>query len=183
MRLISVGRYESQKGFDRLIDAFSQIAGSHPNWDLYIVGDGLQRLALEEQARRAGLSDRIKLVGVVSDIFEQLAASHVMAFPSRYEGFPNALAEGLSVGLPAVGFSNVSGVEELILHQQTGLLVEPAEGTPGLASALSRLLGDPMLRIRLGAKARSHVAAWAPNHIFALWNSAISEAVGSQGHN
>jgi GalNAc-alpha-(1->4)-GalNAc-alpha-(1->3)-diNAcBac-PP-undecaprenol alpha-1,4-N-acetyl-D-galactosaminyltransferase len=179
-RLISVGRYEPQKGFDRLIGAFSQIAQSHPDWDLHIFGEGPQRFALEEQAHKAGLSDRIKLIGLVANVFEQLTTSHVMAFPSLYEGFPNALAEGLSVGLPAVGFKDVSGVEELILHEQTGLLVDPTAGTPGLASALSRLLGDSALRAKLGARARSHVKAWAPDHIFALWNDVILEAVSSR---
>jgi len=175
-RVIAVGRYEPQKGFDRLIDAFSLIAASYPNWDLSIVGEGSERFALEERVRRAGLETRVKLVGLVPDVFQELADSDVMAFPSRYEGFPNALAEGLAVGLPAVGFSGVSGVEELILHDQTGLLVDQASGAAGLAAALSRMLVDSQYRARLGKAAHRHVQQWTPDRIFALWKDVLTEA-------
>jgi glycosyltransferase involved in cell wall biosynthesis len=177
-RVIAVGRYEPQKGFDRLIDAFALIAASYSNWDLSIIGEGSERVALEQQVRRAGLETRVELVGLVPNVFEELARSHVMAFPSRYEGFPNALAEGLAVGLPAVGFRGVSGVEELILHDQTGLLVDQSSGAAGLATALSRILADSQYRARLGDEAHRHVQQWAPDRIFALWKDALTEATG-----
>jgi GalNAc-alpha-(1->4)-GalNAc-alpha-(1->3)-diNAcBac-PP-undecaprenol alpha-1,4-N-acetyl-D-galactosaminyltransferase len=177
-RVIAVGRYEPQKGFDRLIDAFAIIAGSYPDWDLSIVGEGSERSALQERVRRMGLEARIKLVGLVANVFQELAASHVMAFPSRYEGFPNALAEGLAAGLPAVGFRGVSGVEELILDEETGLLVDQSNGAAGLAAALSRILADPQFRARLGKAAGTHVKQWTPDRIFALWRGVLSEAAG-----
>jgi GalNAc-alpha-(1->4)-GalNAc-alpha-(1->3)-diNAcBac-PP-undecaprenol alpha-1,4-N-acetyl-D-galactosaminyltransferase len=175
-RVIAVGRYEPQKGFDRLIDAFALIAASYPNWDLSIIGEGSERFALEERVRRAGLERRIKLIGLVPNVFQELAGSHVMAFPSRYEGFPNSLAEGLAAGLPAVGFSGVSGVEELILHDQTGLLVDQSSGAAGLAAALSRMLADSQYRARLGKAAHRHVQQWTPDRIFALWKDVLTEA-------
>jgi GalNAc-alpha-(1->4)-GalNAc-alpha-(1->3)-diNAcBac-PP-undecaprenol alpha-1,4-N-acetyl-D-galactosaminyltransferase len=179
-RIIAVGRYEPQKGFDRLIDAFALIANAYPQWDLRIVGEGSQRLALEEQVRRADLQDRIGLAGLVPDVLQELAGSQVMAFPSHYEGFPNALAEGLAAGLPAVAFKDVSGVEDLIVDDETGLLVEPSDGVAGLATTLSRLLSDPSLRNKLGTAARDHVKQWAPDRIFALWRELLSEAAAPQ---
>jgi glycosyltransferase involved in cell wall biosynthesis len=175
-RVIAVGRYEPQKGFDHLIEAFALIAASYPNWDLSIIGEGSERVALEQQVRRAGLETRVELVGLVPNVCEELARSHVMAFPSRYEGFPNALAEGLAVGLPAVGFRGVSGVEELILHDQTGLLMDQSSGAAGLAAALSRMLADSQYRAKLGDAAQRHVQRWAPERIFALWKDVITEA-------
>lgn len=178
-RVIAVGRYEPQKGFDLLVDAFALIAGAHPDWDLHLIGEGAERPALEDQVRREGLQSRIKLRGLVPNVLQELTAAHVMAFPSRYEGFPNALAEGLAVGLPAVGFKRVSGVEDLILEEETGFLVDPSDGASGLAKALSRLLLDPQLRDTLGTAARTHTNKWAPERIFARWRDLLSEVATS----
>lgn len=177
-RVIAVGRCELQKGFDRLIDAFALIASDHDDWDLVIIGDGPERPRLQARVRRLGLGARIYLKGIVSDVFQELAASHLMAFPSRYEGFPNALAEGLAIGLPAVGHKGVSGVEDLIVDGATGLLVDQAEGIAGLARALSTLMGDADYRIKLGQEARRHVGQWAPGRMFALWEDMLTEAEG-----
>lgn len=180
MRVIAVGRLIHQKGFDRLIDAFALVAGARPDWDLTIVGEGWQRPALENQVRQRSLEGRVSLPGVGTDIFRELAASHLLVIPSRYEGFPNALAEGLAAGLPAVGFSGVSGVEELIVHGETGLLVDPREGVAGLARALSLLMADAPRRTRFGDAARRHVSRWAPDRIFGQWDDLLAEAVGAR---
>jgi glycosyltransferase involved in cell wall biosynthesis len=179
-RVIAVGRYEPQKGFDLLLDAFALVAGEHPDWDLVVIGDGSERPRLERRVQVLDLEERITLKGVVTDILQELANCHVMAFPSRYEGFPNALAEGLATGLPAVGYKAVSGVEELILDGQTGLLVDQQEGARGLAHAIARLLVDEKMRRQFGDAAHEHVRRWAPDRIFSLWKEALVEAAGSQ---
>jgi len=176
-RVIAVGRYKPQKGFDLLIDAFALVADTYPDWDLNIVGEGPERPRLEAQLRRLQLEARVSLTGVVPDIFRELAQSDVMACSSRYEGFPNALAEALATGLPAVGYKGVSGVEELIVHGHTGLLVDQRDGSAGLAIAMSRLFDDGELRTRLGNAARQHVTQWAPDRIFFLWRGALLEAI------
>jgi glycosyltransferase involved in cell wall biosynthesis len=176
-RVIAVGRCDPQKGFDRLIEAFAIIAGHYPNWDVVIVGDGPDRTGLEGRVRQLGLEERINLIGIVSDVYQELAASHVMAFPSRNEGFPNALAEGLAAGLPAVGYKRVSGVEDLIIDGETGLLVDQKEEIAELARALSTLMANANLRVRLGKAALQHVGQWAPDRMFALWDEVLKEAV------
>jgi glycosyltransferase involved in cell wall biosynthesis len=102
-----------------------------------------------------------------------------MAFPSLYEGFPNALAEGLAVGLPAVGYRGVSGVEDLIIHGTTGLLVEQEAGVDGLARALAALMSEPDLRAILGKSARRHVSRWSPEIIFAEWDGVLADSIRS----
>jgi glycosyltransferase involved in cell wall biosynthesis len=103
-----------------------------------------------------------------------------MAFPSYYEGFPNALAEGLATGLPAIGLKHVSGVEELIVEGGTGLLVEKGNQPDALAQALSELMRNGTLRRRFGHAARKHVAKWAPDRVFAMWDQLLAEAVKSE---
>jgi glycosyltransferase involved in cell wall biosynthesis len=176
--MIAVGRYEPQKGFDLLLNAFASIAETHPDWNLAIVGEGPERPNLEAQVRRLRLEARVMLTGVVPDISKELANSQVMACSSRYEGFPNALAEGLAAGLPAVGYKGVSGVEDLIVDGRTGLLVDFNEGAAGLAHALSKLIGDPRRRAAASRAALEHIRQWAPDHIFSLWDEALAEATG-----
>jgi glycosyltransferase involved in cell wall biosynthesis len=177
--MILVGRLEQrQKGLDRMIDAFRLIADDYPDWDLTLVGEGPDRGALEERVAQLGLDGRVALPGAVADIDRELAAAHLMAFPSRYEGFPNALAEGLAAGLPAVGYAGVSGVEELIVDGQTGLLVREEEGHHGLARALSEVMRDAPRRALMGEAARRHVTQWSPERVLGEWERVLAEATG-----
>jgi glycosyltransferase involved in cell wall biosynthesis len=175
-RMIAVGRLAHQKGLDRMVEAFRLIADYHPDWDLVLVGEGPERDRLESRIRGLGLVDRIRIKGVTTDITGELTASHLMAFPSRYEGFPNALAEGLAAGLPAVGFMNVSGVEDLIIDGKTGLLVQDENSPHGLARALSELMSDACRRAVMGEAARQHVMQWAPERILGQWERVLVEA-------
>jgi glycosyltransferase involved in cell wall biosynthesis len=181
-RIIAVGRYDWQKGFDLLVDAFGLISQAHSDWDLVIFGEGPERPRLAAQVRRLRLETRVKLKGVVGDIFDEFAQSHVIACSSRYEGFPNALAEGLAHGLPAVGYRGVSGVEDLIIDGKTGLLADLAEGATGLARALSKLVGDPGFRGAASGAALEHVRRWTPDRIFSLWDEALADAINSTQH-
>ena len=176
LRIIAVGRLEPHKGLASLVTAFAQVSQEHPDWDLLIIGEGRQRAELEALVRLHRLEGRVNLPGVVKDAGREIRAAHLMAFPSRYEGFPNALAEGLALGLPAIGLLGVSGVEELIVSERTGLIVG---GTPDdWSSALSALMRCSATRKRLGQAARSHVQQWAPSKVLPAWEAILYEAAG-----
>lgn len=175
-RMIAVGRLEAQKGFDRLIEAFALLAGDFPDWDLAIFGEGLRRPALEGLVRKLELGGRVRMPGVTSEIAAELAAAHLMVFPSLYEGFPNALAEGLAAGLPAIGHSGVSGVEDMIVPGETGGLADPADGPAALAAEMRRFMSDGALRVRAGAAAREHMARWSAPRVLGAWEALLREA-------
>lgn len=176
-RIIALGRLGPEKGYDILIGAFGELSGEFPDWDVVIFGEGEERGRLEADIARFGLRDRIALPGLTDRVEEELAASHIMAVPSHFEGFPNALAEGLTGGLPAVAFRHVSGVEELIEPGLTGLLAEPPNSTQAYAAQLRILMADPVLRVKLGQGAREHVKNWSPERVFACWDELITELV------
>jgi glycosyltransferase involved in cell wall biosynthesis len=178
LRLIAIGRLESHKGFDRLIEAFARLAPQQPHWDLRILGEGPERPRLKYLIRTQGLEGRVEMPGVVKDVWSELSAAHLMAFPSHYEGFPNALAEGLAAGLPAVGLKGVSGVEDLIIDGKTGLLLE--DEPDALTGALSVLMADARLRTDFGEAARKHVRQWAPSNILGVWETALGEVAGTR---
>jgi GalNAc-alpha-(1->4)-GalNAc-alpha-(1->3)-diNAcBac-PP-undecaprenol alpha-1,4-N-acetyl-D-galactosaminyltransferase len=176
MRIIAIGRLVHQKGFDRLITAFARVSERHPDWDLVIFGEGEDRAALTAQVAELGLSGRVSLPGITERVEDELAASHLMVLPSRYEGFPNALAEAVAAALPTVAFAGVSGVEELVFHESTGLLADDGSDEQSLASSLDRLMGDGELRRRFGAAAREHAQYWPPDIIHAKWEQILMSA-------
>ena len=91
----------------------------------------LCKAQLEAQAESLGLEGRVSFVGVVSDPFPLLRAADLFVFPSRFEGFGNALAEAMACGLPVISFDCPAGPSDIIRHGVDGVLVPP-EDVPGL---------------------------------------------------
>ncbi|MDH5493992.1 MAG: glycosyltransferase, partial [Myxococcales bacterium] len=175
--LLGLGRLMHQKGFDLLVEAFGELAAEHPRWDLRILGEGEERPRLEARLRRLGLEDRSSLPGLVRDVHAELERAHLFAFPSRYEGFPNALGEALATGLPALAFRGVSGVEELVLEGHSGLLADrsgdPIRERAALVAALRALMGDSERREAMGAAARASIRRYRPEQIYAEWEDLL----------
>lgn len=176
-RIIAVGRLNRQKGFDLLLAAFARIAGAHPSWDVDIYGDGPERADLERSISWYGLDGRVRLNMPTKDIEIELARSNVLAFPSRFEGFPNSLGEAMAAGLPAVAFRDVSGVEDLVEDEVSGLLGgfggsdEAAALT--LAANLERLMDDPALRSSMGTAARARIIKFRPELVLSQWDAVL----------
>jgi glycosyltransferase involved in cell wall biosynthesis len=151
MSVVSVGALGRQKGHDVLLEAAARARG---DWELTIVGDGSQSDSLRRRA--ADLPDgRVRLAGWVDDPQHQVEKSDVVCMPSRWEAFPYAALEASAMARPLVA-SRVDGLEEIVLHGETGILVRP--GQPGeLADALDELSAKPELIVQLGSAARARV--------------------------
>ena len=182
-RLLGVGRLDPQKGFDLLLEAFARVAGDFPCWDLVVHGDVRtpEHGRLTRLATRLGVSGRVTFAGLSERIQEQLARGHLMALPSRFEGFPNALAEAVAHGLPAVAFRGVSGIAELVEHRRNGLLVERGPGeVDAVARALAELMADRDLRATLGAAGPAIAARFAPERVHEQWAQLLAHALASR---
>jgi glycosyltransferase involved in cell wall biosynthesis len=177
-RLLSVGRLAYQKNYSVLIDAFASLADRFPDWDLRIVGEGEDRVALQSQlAGMPALQGRVSLPGATSDVESEYAAAHLFCLPSRWEGFPNALAEALAHGLPGVGFADCAGVPDLITAGRTGTLALGNGNPAALADALRPLMADANKRIAFGMNAVASVAAYWPEEIFRRWEEVLRGCV------
>jgi glycosyltransferase involved in cell wall biosynthesis len=147
----AVGRIEPQKGFDVLIRALGEVDDA----TLAIVGEGSERRALLDLARRTGVAERIRWRGWSDDARSYLASFDVFVLPSRFEGFPLVVLEALLARLAVVA-ADVGSVAEVVLDGETGLLVPPED--PGaLAAAIRRLLADDDLRRGLAERGRQLV--------------------------
>ncbi len=160
---VCVGRLETQKGVDVLLDAFAQARAAAPGRDtrLWIVGDGSQRPALEQRARALGLAERVRFAGAVLDSSPFYWGGDGFALLSRWEGLPLALLEAQAAGLPVVAAA-AGGIPEVIRDGTTGLLV-PREDAAAAARALGRIETDAALADRLayeGARQAREEWSW-----------------------
>ncbi|MFE8073389.1 glycosyltransferase family 4 protein [Marinobacteraceae bacterium S3BR75-40.1] len=171
--LLAVGRLGPEKRFDRLIDAFGQLAGQRPEWGLVILGEGRQRAALEAQCRAGGLESRVRLPGAVGNVGECYEAADLYVLTSRFEGFPNTLLEALAHGLPAVAVDCETGPREILRHEVDGLLV-PQDDPDALVSALERVMADGPLRSRFSEHAVEARKRYAVERVAAMWEELFS---------
>jgi len=153
--VLIVARLVPQKGIQVLLEAARTVLQSHPRARFTLAGDGPLRLELEAQAERLGISKQVHFLGTVQDTPELLARCDLFVLPSLWEGMPLSLLEAMAAGRPAVATA-VSGSAELILDEETGLLV-PAGDPAALAAAMTRLLQDPEAAEAMGARARDRV--------------------------
>ena len=162
VRILSVGRAVAKKGYDDLIASLAMLPGSI-HWRLDHIGGGALLEQLKDQAAKAGITDRITWHGAQPQaiVLEAMGQSDVFVLASRIapdgdrDGLPNVLMEANSQGLACIA-TNVSAIPELIIHDETGLLVEPDDRL-GLSSALISLIGDPTRRHELGQAGQSRV--------------------------
>ncbi|MYD93809.1 MAG: glycosyltransferase family 4 protein [Chloroflexi bacterium] len=147
--LLSVGRLTEQKDHATLVDSFSLIADRLPEWDLRIVGEGECRAELQSRIAAAGLQERVSLPGATADIWQEYANAQLYVMPSLYESQGLALVEALQSGLPAVGFADCPGVNELIHAGLNGVLLSGEDRVQALAGALEGLMSDGQARADL----------------------------------
>ncbi|MEE2688841.1 MAG: glycosyltransferase family 4 protein [Pseudomonadota bacterium] len=153
--IISVGRAVPKKGYDILLRALSSLP-DHLQWRFEHLGGGTELSSLKEQAQNLGIAEKIVWHGpqTQDSVLEACRNADFFVLASRItqdgdrDGLPNVLLEAQSQGLPCIS-TEVSGIPELILDGETGLLVQQ-ENSEALAQAIHRMIIEPATRHRLG---------------------------------
>lgn len=164
VRLISVGRAVTKKGYDDLIAALAMLP-AELNWRFTHIGGGTLLKRLKAQAREAGIEARIDWLGArpQEDVLQQLREADLFVLASRIagdgdrDGLPNVLMEAQSQGLACLATA-VSAIPELIEDGKTGRLVPPGD-RPDLAAALQQLVTAPELRRELGEAGQRRIVS------------------------
>lgn len=151
--LLGCGRLVEQKGFPYLIDAFAIVRGRIPDAVLWIVGEGSDRSALEQQIARLSLGRSVRLLGFRDNPYAYMAAADLFVLSSIFEGFGNVIAESMACGTAVVSTDCPYGPSEIITDGVNGILV-PSRDPKALSDALLRVLRDPELRARLANEGR-----------------------------
>jgi glycosyltransferase involved in cell wall biosynthesis len=152
-----IARLAPQKGHTVLVDALPAVIERFPDLRVELVGhEHLTTIAeLRAYAEGRGVAEHVTFTGFRDDLPELFARWDVMVLPSLWEGFGLVLLEAMAAGRPVVA-SRVGPIPEIVLHGETGLLVEPGRADE-LAAALIEVLANPELGQRLGTAGRRRV--------------------------
>lgn len=151
-QILAVGRFGDRlKGFDRLIEAFALVQDK--DWKLVFAGGAADESPeLTERARELGILGNIVFLGKVTEIDKTYAEAGIFVIPSRSEGFPNALAEAMTAGVPCISYDFTAGPRDIITPDVDGILVEDGN-TEALGKAMNKLISDVDTRKMLGKNA------------------------------
>jgi len=175
-----VGRMVEFKGQGHLLDAFATLRRSASGVRLLLVGDGPERPALEDRARRLGIAGEVQFVGHRRDVADLLTVMEVFVLPSLAEDFGRVLLEAMAMERPVVA-TGTGGVPEIVEDTVTGLLVPPADAV-ALARAVGALLADPARAHAMGRAGRRRVETCFNHHrharlVEAVWTEVIGAPV------
>lgn len=179
--IINVARLDIHKHQPLLAEAFGRVAPEFPDWELHFWGgEGALADSLRDVIARNGVAGRAHVHPTTDDIGAKLAQAQIFAFPSEFEGCPNALLEAQAHGLPAIGYKGCGGTKEIIIDGQNGLLFNEL-APENLAQALRRLLSDKELRVSMGRNALENIGKFAPANVYDRFEQAFKAAERFKG--
>ncbi|HTR80008.1 MAG TPA: glycosyltransferase family 4 protein, partial [Bacteroidota bacterium] len=160
-----IGRVVDMKGHRVLLDAMQKVIEENPDTVLVVVGDGPIKETLEHKAEILGIGSHVRWLGEQSlqKVYEILGIIDVLAVPSFFEGFGLTAAEAMAAAVPVVA-NNIAGLNEVVLNDITGLLVQPGEPSQ-LAQAILRMLEKPREARKMGQAGRTRA-----QNLFSLKN-------------
>jgi glycosyltransferase involved in cell wall biosynthesis len=167
---------DKYKGLEFLIDSYALIARKYPDWTLDIYGQSEPPEYIEKLQKRINkkhLENCIFFKGITNSPKDTLLEYDFCVFPSYFEGFPLGLSDALSVGLPSIGLKACSGVNELIIDGETGLLAD--FNKKDYASKISYLIEQKDLRKRMSENAVQSMKRYDKSLVLKIWLDLIND--------
>jgi len=169
--VLAAGRLTHAKGFDLLLESWSELEPDFPGWSLSIAGEGEDRPALEAQIEDLGLRN-VKLLGQVPDIEGLYQRCGFFVLSSRNEGFGMVLIEAMAFGKPVVSFDCKAGPRDIVADGENGFLVTTGD-CRGFAQRMRQLMESEHLRGVMGKRAKSSLGRFSLNAILDQWEALL----------
>jgi len=168
--ILAVGRLHFVKGFDLLIDAFSEL--KNKDIDLLFVGEGDEREKLQKQISSLGLNNSVFLIGKKDNMQDYYNQGKLFVLSSRNEGYPNVLIEAMSFGGVCIAVDCVTGPSEIIKNEINGMLIAN-NNKMILAETIDKVLADNILMSKVSTEAKLIGEANSMNAIANMWKKLI----------
>jgi GalNAc-alpha-(1->4)-GalNAc-alpha-(1->3)-diNAcBac-PP-undecaprenol alpha-1,4-N-acetyl-D-galactosaminyltransferase len=165
--ILYAGRFSWEKNPKALIEAFAEIKNKK-EWRLVMLGDGPLWNEMKSKTSKLGLENQIDFLGAVSDIDLWLNKASIFVLPSVLEGFPNALCEAMTAGLPVICFDSIA-YESIIINNLNGIIV-PFEELLKLTQMIEELMINEYLRNKIGYQASLKSKEWTIQSTLSQYN-------------
>lgn len=173
-RILSVGRFGKEKGYDMLVEVARKILPGHPEWRWDVYGTGETFEAISEQVKTYHLEDQLHLKGNVKNAYRYYSEYALLVLPSYREGLPIVLLEAAALGLPMVSFDIETGPNEIIEDGKSGYLVPPYDLNV-MSERIEALMADSDLRLSFSERAKEGIGKFEKEAIFEQWQTIIDE--------
>lgn len=175
-----IGRLSHQKGLTYLLEAARMVSQIMPIVKFLIVGDGPQKIELEEKVKELNITGNVALADFRKDVNELYPIFDITVLPSLYEGLPVVPMESMVYGKPVVA-TTVGGVPEVVIDGETGLLVPPGD-VKSLAKAILKLIQDDASRKEMSRKGKDLIKKkYSNEQMVKAHKSLYEELVRSKG--
>lgn len=173
-RVIAVGRFGEEKGFDLLVRIFADVVKKYDDWCLDIYGDGEMMPIVKDLIGEYQLEENIYLKGMREDVSQYYREYSMYAMTSYREGFPLVLLEAKYNYLPIVSFDIMTGPREIIRDGVDGILIPPYD-LKEFSKAICSLIEDTDNRIKMSKHTQDNIEVFSKTRILDQWNNLFSE--------
>lgn len=167
-KIIAAGRLSKEKGFDRLIEAFSLCCKENPKWKLEIYGEGSERKSLENKILALNLSGKVRLPGLTKSLDQHLRSAGLFVLSSQYEGFPCVLIEAMANECPSIAVKCTDTISEIVQNGKNGIVVSP-NNVEKLAEAMAKMMSDNQYRLMLSGNGSNVLERFNIESISGRW--------------
>lgn len=173
-KIVTVGRFSQEKGYDMLIEVARRVMPKHPDWqwDLYGTGETFDEIA--EKIEKYGLNNQVILKGNRKNAYQVFGEYSFLVLPSYREGLPLVLLEGKSCGLPLVSFDVTTGPREIIEDEKDGYLI-PTYDLEQMADKIEVLIEDSEKRKAFSEHSCKNLDKFKKERIYQEWVDLINE--------
>ena len=171
-KIIMVGRFSYQKGYDILVDIISGMKSRMGDWTIDIYGQGEDESSIIKQIEENNLHKTIKIHTPVTNIRDKMLEASIYLMTSRYEGLPMVLIEAQSCGLPIVSFDCPEGPREIITDNKDGFIVKDFDKEL-LKDRLITLIENEKIRRKFGNNAFENSKRFSPEEIVSKWSDLL----------
>ena len=179
-RVITIGRYSYEKGYDLLLKVWSIVEKKLSDWqlDIFAMGDPTPYVKMMDDLSID--KKRCHLNSSVVDVEDEYMKSSILVQPSRTEGFGLVIVEAMSCGLPVVSFDCENGPRSIITNGEDGFLIPPFD-VEMFANSLMRLMSDDDLRESMGEKGKQNSQRYDIDIVGQQWKQLFDELMQNNG--
>lgn len=166
-QLLFVGSLIDTKGVNRLIDIWQELEANYADWEFIIVGDGIERPALERQVADAGLK-HVRFEGFKSNPSKYYNDASIFVMASKFEGWPMVLGEAMSYGCIPIAYDSFAALSDIIVDGESGFIIPPFAKT-AYVKAIKSLIDNSEKRIAMARAAIEQAGQWDMGNIAEKW--------------